>query len=323
VVVDRRARDAGPSCDALNPAQRLDPAWHGPPTLVAVAERAEESVAPRVDLAFLAKRQAVQVTSGDAHDAPVLHRRHQRGRANEAGLVGVGIGVHGVTQDMAHLSVILGAASEQASFRVYKEADTVSCRERSLPPQRVAKSAFQEVRHPRQGPLGQGGADAQAACRGAPPQLRLHQPHWPQQGHRPRWRSGRVVPERPAGGGEAGQIVRVEMREDDRQELAWQELQPLKQMRLRLDRGDRGRRRQEEIAQPVGDDEALGGLLVVEAPRGEMTVRGDGAQSRKRQGGHDYLSSPAGIASPHVGWYFLSVVVWAAVPAAVCDAGGG
>jgi len=40
-------------------------------------------------------------------------------------------------------------------------------------------------------------------------------------------------------------------------------------MRLRHGRGDRGWRRQEEIAQPVDDGKYLGGLLVAEAPRGE------------------------------------------------------
>ena len=76
------------------------------------------------------------------------------------------------------------------------------------------------------------------------------------------------------------------MGEDDRQELGWQELQPLKQMRLRLDRGDRGRRRREEIAQPVDDSKPLGSLLVGKAPRGEMAVRSHGAQSGEREGGH-------------------------------------
>jgi len=81
--------------------------------------------------------------------------------------------------------------------------------------------------------------------------------------------------------------VRVEVRQDDRQELGWQELQPLNQMRLRHGRGGRGWRRQEEIAQPVGNGKTLGSLFVAEAPHGDLAVRGHGAQSGERGvGGH-------------------------------------
>jgi len=53
-------------------------------------------------------------------------------------------------------------------------------------------------------------------------------------------------------------------------------------LRMRHGRGGRGWRRQEEIAQAVDDGKALGGLLVGEAPRGDVTMRGHGAQSGKR-----------------------------------------
>ena len=114
VVVDRRAVPAGPSRDTLNLAERLDPARHISLAPVAVAERAEKSVAPRVDLAFSAKCQAVPVPCGDAHDAPALHRWHQqRGRADAAGLVGVDIDPPVVPQEEAPHFCILAAAGQQ------------------------------------------------------------------------------------------------------------------------------------------------------------------------------------------------------------------
>jgi len=113
-----------------------------------MAERAVGAVAPRVDLALAAQRQAVPHASGDAHDAPLLHRRHQRWRADTAGLVRFGIGVHGVPQE-EELVRLFSTTSEQAAFRVHKEAETFTPRERRLPPKRVAQGAFQEERHPR------------------------------------------------------------------------------------------------------------------------------------------------------------------------------
>jgi len=66
--------------------------------------------------------------------------------------------------------------------------------------------------------------------------------------------------------------------QDDRQELSWQELQPQKRQLLH-GRGARGWRRQEARAKPVGDGKYLGSLHVAEAPRGDVAVSGNGAQS--------------------------------------------
>jgi len=71
-LVDRRASSV-PGHDALNALQRLDPARHRPVILVAMAERALISGAPREDLALSTKREAVGDVACDANDAPVQH----------------------------------------------------------------------------------------------------------------------------------------------------------------------------------------------------------------------------------------------------------
>jgi len=50
-------------------------------------------------------------------------------------------------------------------------------------------------------------------------------------------------------------------------------------MRLQHGRGGHGWRRQENLAQPIGDGNNLGGLLVAKAPRGDLAVRGSNAAS--------------------------------------------
>jgi len=140
-LIDRRACTVDPGCDALDLAQRLDPARHGPLTAVGVAERAVGSVAPRVHLALAAQRQAVPLTSCDAHDPSGLHRRHQRRQDDLKESIRVGSGAHSMYE------FIVVAASEQTAFGIQKDAKTMSHRERSLPPQHVAKDAFQEGRY--------------------------------------------------------------------------------------------------------------------------------------------------------------------------------
>jgi len=69
--------------------------------------------------------------------------------------------------------------------------------------------------------------------------------------------------------------------QDDGQDLGGQELQPWSK-RSRFEQQHSSWWRQEEIAQPVGDGKALGGLLVGEAPRGDLAGSGNGAKDRER-----------------------------------------
>ena len=79
----------------------------------------------------------------------------------------------------------------------------------------------------------------------------------------------------------------------------------MKQRRLRHGRGGRGWRRQEEIAQSVGDNKAFGGLLVCEAPRGDLTVRGDGAQSGENGGGGHFGAKVGSISQLEITHRYL------------------
>jgi len=102
-----------------------------------------------------------------------------------------------------------------------------------------------------------------ADCR-APPQLGLHRPDYARR--RRRW-SWRVAPQQPTGYGEKGELTLVEAGQDDSQEFGGK----LQQQGRRLRRDGRGWR-QEEGAQSVGDGEALCGLLVAVARRGELAL---------------------------------------------------
>jgi len=141
------------------------------------------------------------------------------------------------------------------------------------------QAALQQVRHPRQRAFRQGRADVQAACLGAPPQLRLHQPRRWQR----RRRSGCVAPKRAAGRSETRESADVELRQDDGQELGGhdgQELVPLGR-RPSNRRGGRGWTL-EEGAQLLGDGQDLGGLPIGESRRAGPTLSGHRAQCCQR-----------------------------------------
>jgi len=87
-IVHRRARELS-SSDALDPYWRLNPPRPGARAPVGVAQCAASAVAPRVDLAQSTERKTVTVATGDADDALVLHRRHQRGRDENSGSAGI------------------------------------------------------------------------------------------------------------------------------------------------------------------------------------------------------------------------------------------
>ena len=125
--------------------------------------------------------------------------------------------------DPSRFDLFPEASEVKMVFLVHKEAVPVSDREQSLRPQRVVKVALQQVRQPRQRPFRQGRADVEAACLGAPPQLRLHQPQRWQR----RRRSGRVAPKQATGRSETSESADIELRQDDGQDLGGHDGQEL------------------------------------------------------------------------------------------------
>jgi len=153
-MVDHRARSRS-SRDELDVHQRLDPSRLGNCAPIGVAEHAVSVVAPRIDLAHGTEREAVIVASGDAHDALVLHRRHQRGwDGHECAGIRVPVVPQERLADLSHCDIPAAASEVQAACSVYKEAGPITThRERSFPTLRVVEVALQQVRYPRKRPF--------------------------------------------------------------------------------------------------------------------------------------------------------------------------